>query len=140
MSIVVCWFQLTLKQLEREQTDTQDNYSNRRTCAPRVNKNDMCTIVGFWHCRFVVMICTFTSFIHYLNIGRSTVTKLWQLLHTCVTSLKKGNHPSGRVLFGGAVAFLWERERISNDDAIRYVLRDHTLLLPQASLYIYISY
>ena len=36
MSIVVCWFQQTLKQLEREQTDTQDNYSNPRACAPRV--------------------------------------------------------------------------------------------------------
>ena len=42
MSIVVCWFQRTLKQLEREQTDTQtdtqDDYSNPRACVPRVNK------------------------------------------------------------------------------------------------------
>ena len=41
MSTVVCWFQRTLKQLEREQTDThthtQDDYSNPRACAPRVN-------------------------------------------------------------------------------------------------------
>ena len=45
MSTVVCWFQRTLKQLEREQTDRQtdrytdrqDNYSNPRACAPRVN-------------------------------------------------------------------------------------------------------
>ena len=46
MSTVVCWFQRTLKQLEREQTDRQtdrytdrqDNYSNPRACAPRVNE------------------------------------------------------------------------------------------------------
>ena len=42
MSIVICWSQRTLKQLEREQTDTQtdtqDDYSNPRACAPRVNK------------------------------------------------------------------------------------------------------
>ena len=49
--IVVCWFQRTLKQLEREQTDTQththtqDNYSNPRVysnprgCVPRVNEH-----------------------------------------------------------------------------------------------------
>ena len=45
MSTVVCWFKRTLKQLEREQTDTQtdrhthtqDDYSNPRACAPRVN-------------------------------------------------------------------------------------------------------
>ena len=42
MSTVVCWFQRTLKQLEREQTDTQtdNNYSNPRACAPRVNERD----------------------------------------------------------------------------------------------------
>ena len=47
MSIVVCWFKWTLKQLEREQTDTQtdrqtdthDDYRNPRACAPRVNKD-----------------------------------------------------------------------------------------------------
>ena len=47
MSIVGCWFQRTLKQLEREQTDrqtdkqtdTQDDYCNPRACAPRVNNN-----------------------------------------------------------------------------------------------------
>ena len=49
--IVGCWFQRTLKQLEREQTDTQththtqDNYSNPRVysnprgCVPRVNEH-----------------------------------------------------------------------------------------------------
>ena len=47
VSIVVCWFQRTLKQLEQEQTDThthtdtQDNYSNPRACVPRVN-NEHC--------------------------------------------------------------------------------------------------
>ena len=43
MSIVICWSQRTLKQLEREQTDTQtdtqDDYSNPRACAPRVNES-----------------------------------------------------------------------------------------------------
>ena len=39
MSTVVCWFQRTLKQLEREQTDTQtDTHCNPRACAPRVYK------------------------------------------------------------------------------------------------------
>ena len=48
MGIVGFWFQRTLKQPEREQTDrqtdkhkqtdTQDDYSNPRACAPRVNE------------------------------------------------------------------------------------------------------
>ena len=39
MGIVGCWFQRTLKQLEREQTDRQtDTHSNPRACAPRVNE------------------------------------------------------------------------------------------------------
>ena len=50
MGIIGCWFQWTLKQLEREQTDrqrdtqtdtqtdTQDNYRNPRACTPRVNQ------------------------------------------------------------------------------------------------------
>ena len=37
MSTVVCWFQRTLKQLEREQTDTQTHTQDPRACAPRVN-------------------------------------------------------------------------------------------------------
>ena len=52
MSTVVCWFQRTLKQLEREQTDTQTDrqtdktsiYSNPRACAPRVNNNTETTL------------------------------------------------------------------------------------------------
>ena len=38
MSTAVCWFQRTLKQLDREQTDTQTDRpdkSNPRACAPR---------------------------------------------------------------------------------------------------------
>ncbi|CAI8002607.1 StAR-related lipid transfer protein 7, mitochondrial [Geodia barretti] len=64
-------------------------------------------------------------FVKALNPPRSVVTTtgsrtsgLWQLLRGLAAGLKKGNHPSGRLLFSGAIAFLWERERIPTDDAI----------------------
>ncbi|CAI8002601.1 hypothetical protein GBAR_LOCUS3427 [Geodia barretti] len=67
-------------------------------------------------------------FVKALNPPRSVVTTtgsrtsgLWQLLRGLAAGLKKGNHPSGRLLFSGAIAFLWERERIPTDDAIRYL-------------------
>ena len=33
----------------------------------------------------------------------------------------RGKRPSGRMLMCGAVAFLWDRERIGNEEVARYV-------------------
>ena len=69
MSTVVCWFQRTLKQLEREQTDTQtdrqDDYSNPRACAPRVNKtvlNESTKVQNSRHkCKYVALLTLLES-------------------------------------------------------------------------------
>jgi hypothetical protein len=64
-------------------------------------------------------------FVKALNPPRSLVTTtgsrtsgVWQLLRGLAAGLKKSNRPSGRLLFSGAIAFIWERERIPTDDAI----------------------
>ena len=46
---------------------------------------------------------------------------MWQQMCVVAMDSQRGKRPSGRVLLYGAVAFLWERERIGNDDVIRYV-------------------
>ena len=49
---------------------------------------------------------------------RYSVPKLWQ---QAVVGIQRRTS-SCRLLFSGAVAFLWERERIRTEDAIRFIL------------------
>lgn len=45
---------------------------------------------------------------------------LWQWMCRLAVGGQRRKKPSGRVLLCGGVAFLWERERIGNEDVIRY--------------------
>lgn len=91
-----------------------------------------------WHTASVYCAVTFISTC-VCCMCRSRTTSLWSLLCELAAGLKKSNRPSSRLLFSGAIAFLWERERIPTDDAIRYVccahyVHNHTIfMIPNGS-------
>lgn len=58
------------------------------------------------------------------NICRHRYTALLKWMCEAAIYRPKGKGPSGKMMFGGAVAFLWERERIGNDEAIRYCMSE----------------
>lgn len=70
-----------------------------------------------------------------MNVVRCQGVSLWQWICKLAISGHRRKMPSGRVLLCGAVAFLWDRERIGNEDVIRYVYinrhRECTLCMPK---------
>ena len=97
VSIVVCWFQWTLKQLEREQihrqTDIHDNYHNPHACAPRVNN----TLADFFNFLSLTITEVYTRMhdmqhytIHvYLTQSTEIVKSIQNILHTIGTCAKQ---------------------------------------------------
>ena len=57
----------------------------------------------------------------YIRVCRYRGSSLWLWIRELAKGGQKGRRPSGRVLLCGAVAFLWEREKIGNEEVIRYV-------------------
>ena len=91
MSTVVCWFQRTLKQLEREQTDTQthtqDKYRNPRACAPRV-KNSIVGVITVDGSSSIIPIMDSTgpkaiplrsAYVHYLLVSRLQYSQTYRV-------------------------------------------------------------
>lgn len=68
-----------------------------------------------------------------MNVVRCKGASLWQWMYKLAIGGQRRKRPNGRVLLCGAVAFLWERERIGNEDVIRYMnrCRDSTLCIPK---------
>lgn len=56
-----------------------------------------------------------------MNVVRCQGASLWRWISKLAISGHRRTRPSGRVLLCGAVAFLWDRERIGNEDVIRYM-------------------